>query len=77
MLDEPTSALDVLVQARVLDLLNELRRKHGLTYIFITHDLAVVRNVADRVSVFQQGRLVELGTDGDSSPRRSTPIRAS
>ncbi len=60
VLDEPTSALDVLVQARVLRLLQELREKRGLTYIFITHDLSVVRNIADRVAVFQHGRLVEL-----------------
>lgn len=60
VLDEPTSALDVLVQARVLKLLIELREKRGLTYIFITHDLAVVRNFADRVAVFESGRLVEL-----------------
>jgi ABC-type glutathione transport system ATPase component len=60
VLDEPTSSLDVLVQARVLKLLNDLRRKRGLTYIFITHELSVVRNIADRVAVFEKGRLVEL-----------------
>ena len=65
VLDEPTSALDVLVQARVLRLLNSLREQHGLTYIFITHDLAVVRNVADRVAVFQSGQLQELGSTAD------------
>ncbi|HEX9169341.1 MAG TPA: ATP-binding cassette domain-containing protein [Roseiarcus sp.] len=71
VLDEPTSALDVLVQARVLQLLMRVRSQHGLTYLFITHDLAVVRGVADRVSVFQKGRLVETGSADDifAAPR--------
>ena len=63
--DEVTSALDVSVQAAVLDLLAELQREDGVTYIFITHDLAVVRAFADRVAVLYQGRLCEVGTVGE------------
>jgi ABC-type glutathione transport system ATPase component len=61
VLDEPTSALDVSVQARILDLLAELQQRRGLTYIFVSHNLAVVQQVADRIAVMRQGRLVEVG----------------
>ncbi|HLX85959.1 MAG TPA: ABC transporter ATP-binding protein [Terriglobales bacterium] len=63
--DEPTTALDVTIQQQILDLLNELRRKFGLAMLFISHDLAVVSHVADRVAVMYAGNLVELGSKAD------------
>ena len=63
--DEPTTALDVTIQAQILDLLAELRQKFGLTMLFISHDLAVVSQVAARIAVMYAGTVVELGTRDD------------
>jgi len=68
--DEPTSALDVSVQAQVLNIMKDLQRQHGLTYLFISHNLAVVRHVSDEVGVMYLGRLVEWA---DKDTLFSTP----
>ena len=61
--DEPTTALDVTIQAQILELINDLKAKHNMSVIFITHDLGVVANMADRVAVMYAGKICEYGTD--------------
>ncbi|RLM48434.1 ABC transporter ATP-binding protein, partial [Halorubrum sp. Atlit-28R] len=65
VLDEPTSALDVSVQSQILNMLDRLNEEHNLTYIFVTHDLSVVRHIADRISVMYLGNVVERAPVND------------
>jgi peptide/nickel transport system ATP-binding protein len=71
--DEPVSALDVSIQAQILNLLKDLQERHGLTYLFISHDLAVVKYMADRIGVMYLGKLVEMGPARDIYERAAHP----
>ena len=73
VLDEPVSALDVSIQAQIINLLIELKEKLGLAYLFIAHDLSVVRHVSDRVAVMYMGRIVEQGHRDEVFTRPSHP----
>jgi ABC-type oligopeptide transport system ATPase subunit len=71
--DEPVSALDVSIQAQILNLLKDLQKEFGLTYLFIAHDLAVVRTMSDRIAVMNKGKIVEHGAAEDVYLRPKDP----
>ncbi len=73
--DEPTTALDVTIQAQILKLMNDLKREHGTSILFITHDLGVIAQMADDVAVMYCGQVVEMATAKTVLPTASSPIR--
>ena len=74
LLDEPTTALDVLTGARILELFRRLRTEIGMAALYISHDLALVSRVADRIAVIRAGQIVEEATGSDDLPRAARTI---
>ena len=73
VLDEPTSALDMTIQAQIIELLKNLQARHNITYFFISHDLRVIKAMADEVAVMQNGRIVESGPAAELFANPSHP----
>ena len=77
MLDEPTSALDMTIQAQIIELLKDLQQRHGITYLFVSHDLRVIRAMADEVAVMQNGKIVEAGPAAELFSKQKHPYTKS
>ena len=71
--DEPVAALDVSIQAQVINLFMDLREQHGFTYLFISHDLGVVKHISDRVAIMYLGKIVEISTSAEIFARANPP----